>query len=103
MRILDHPVLGPLPQGRTVKIIVDGVEIQAREGEPILAAMMANGVRITRRTAKRMEHRGLYCGIGKCSDCLMVVNGLPNVRTCVTPVEEGMVVETQTGHGRLGE
>ena len=29
----------------------------------------------------------------------MIVNGVPNTRTCVTPVEEGMTVETQYGLG----
>jgi len=32
----------------------------------------------------------------------MTVNGKPNVRTCITPVEEGMVVETQEGIGKGG-
>jgi NADH dehydrogenase/NADH:ubiquinone oxidoreductase subunit G len=32
----------------------------------------------------------------------MIVNGIPNVRTCVTPVEEGMVIETQYGKGKWG-
>ena len=27
----------------------------------------------------------------------MVVNGKPNIRTCVTPLEEGMKVQTQYG------
>ena len=39
--------------------------------------------------------RGVFCGIGQCTDCVMVVNGQPNTRTCVTKVEEGMVIETQ--------
>jgi hypothetical protein len=29
----------------------------------------------------------------------MIVNGQANVRTCITPVEKGMVVETQYGIG----
>ena len=36
---------------------------------------------------------------GQCTDCVMVVNGRPNVRTCVTRVEAGMRVETQRGLG----
>lgn len=27
----------------------------------------------------------------------MIVNGKPNVRTCITPLEAGMKVETQYG------
>jgi hypothetical protein len=29
----------------------------------------------------------------------MVVNGRPNIRTCVEPLKAGMVVETQSGKG----
>jgi hypothetical protein len=31
----------------------------------------------------------------------MVVDGVPNVRVCVTPLREGMQIETQKGKGAL--
>ncbi len=82
-----------------VDIIVDGQVMQARKGEMIAAALMANGKNTFRKTVKREEPRGIYCGIGRCTDCVMTVNGIPNVRTCVTEVEEGMVIQTQIGSG----
>jgi hypothetical protein len=39
--------------------------------------------------------------VGRCSDCLMIVDDEPNVRVCVTPVREGMNVKTQHGLGEL--
>ncbi|RKX79937.1 MAG: (2Fe-2S)-binding protein [Spirochaetes bacterium] len=102
-RIAEHPILGPLkPSGREVSILVDGEEVIAYEGEMIAAALMASGRRVFRYTEKRREPRGLYCAIGRCTDCVMIVNGIPNVRTCVTPVEPGMIIETQRGIGRWG-
>jgi 2Fe-2S iron-sulfur cluster binding domain len=98
-RILDHPVLGPLDERPTVHMMVDGRGVEAREGEPIAAALVAAGVRVFRTTSKRGEPRQLFCGIGRCTDCVMLVDGQPNVRTCVTPVREGMRVETQHGRG----
>lgn len=103
MRVKEHPVLGSLEERRTVTIMVDGRPVEAREGEPILAALLAQGIRVNRTTKKRNEARGLFCGIGRCTDCVMVVNGVPNVRTCATPVEDGMTVETQSGLGRWGK
>ena len=97
-RINTHPILGGLPPARTVSISVDGRDIDAREGEPIAAALTAAGIKVFHRSAKRDEPRGYYCAIGACSDCFMIVNGQPNVRTCVTPVEKGMKVETQIGN-----
>ncbi len=63
----------------------------------IAAALLAGGIRVHRYTTRRREPRGIYCGIGQCTDCVMVVNGVPNVRTCITQVEEGMVIQTQRG------
>ena len=100
MRVLNHPILGKLEQKRIVKIVVDGKVLQAFEGEPIIAALLANGIRVCRKTRKRGEPRFLFCGIGQCTDCVMVVDGIPNVRTCITPVREGIEIETQIGSGK---
>ena len=99
MRVEKHPVLGDREVGRLVSISVDGMEIQAVEGEPIAAALHANGVYVYRETPEMKRPRGFFCAIGKCSSCFMVVDGVPNVRTCVTALVEGMKVETQRGKG----
>jgi sarcosine oxidase subunit alpha len=62
---------------------------------------MAAGIRGLRSTARRHEPRGVFCAIGRCTDCLMIVDGLPNTRTCVTPVHDGMRVERQEGLASL--
>ena len=100
MRILDHPVLGKMEPRKKVNIEVDGKVIDALETEFVAAALAANGTKIFRYTRKYDKPRGISCAIGQCTDCVMVVNGIPNTRTCVTLVEEGMKVETQYGLGR---
>lgn len=102
-RIINHVVLGPLEESALVKITVDGKEIFCYENEMIAAALLANGINVFRETEKKHEPRGIFCAIGRCTDCVMVVDGIPNVRTCVTPVKEGMVIETQKGNGRWGK
>lgn len=103
MRIKDHVILGTEKAEKMVVITVDGKNLKAREGEPILAALLAENIMINRYTVKRKEPRGLFCGIGQCTDCAMIVNGKPNVRTCITPVEQGMIIQTQQGMGEGGE
>ena len=71
--------------------------MEAREGEPIAMALAAAGIRVFRTTEKLHEPRGVYCSMGRCSDCMMIVDGQPNVRTCVTLVKDGMRVEVQHG------
>jgi aerobic-type carbon monoxide dehydrogenase small subunit (CoxS/CutS family) len=60
-------------------------------------ALRANGVMVHRHTSKFHEPRGVFCAIGRCTDCVMIVDGRINVRTCVTPLQEGMCVQTQYG------
>ena len=70
----------------------NGRELEARAGEPIAATLLANGIRTIRHQLHGGEPRGLYCAIGHCFDCIATVNGVPGLRTCVTPVADGMEV-----------
>jgi predicted molibdopterin-dependent oxidoreductase YjgC len=99
MRILHHPILGDAPRRKTVTINFDGMDIPAYEGEMIVAALLASGIKGLRTTAKRGYPRGMFCAIGRCTDCVMEVDGRSNVRTCVTQVRQGMIVRSQRGRG----
>ena len=99
LRIGAHPILEEYDKGREVTFWFDGKEMTGYEGEPIAAALHAQGVMIHRYTKKLHQPRGMFCAIGRCTDCVMVVDGRPNIRTCLTPLREGMVVQTQYGVG----
>ena len=81
-------------RGQVVTIMVDGMPVKAYRGETVAGALLANGQRAWRRTESG-QPRGLFCGMGICFDCLVAVDGVPNVRACITPVVDGMVVETE--------
>lgn len=91
--------MGGVERGRALGVFVDGVEVRAYEGESIAAALFASGHRFTRWTERTGEPRGYFCGMGVCQDCLVTVDGLPNVRACITPVRDGVRVESQRGLG----
>jgi predicted molibdopterin-dependent oxidoreductase YjgC len=95
MRIEDHPILGKVERGRKITLKVDGEPVMAFEGETIAAALIASGQRVFRYTEKRVEPRGVFCALGRCTDCVMTVDGQPNVRTCVTPARDGMIIQMQ--------
>ncbi|MBQ3784121.1 MAG: (2Fe-2S)-binding protein [Lachnospiraceae bacterium] len=97
MRIQEHPILGEYEKGEEVHFSFDGQDLTGFAGESIAAALKAAGVMIHRYTAKEHKPRGIFCAIGRCTDCVMIVNGQPNVRTCITPLEAGMVIQTQYG------
>ncbi len=96
-RIKEHPILGEQEKGELVTFMFDGKEVTGYEGEPIAAALKASGLMVHRYTAKEHKPRGIFCAIGRCTDCVMVVDGVPNVRTCITPLKAGMDVKTQYG------
>ncbi len=94
LRILHHPVLTVKP-GPPAYFFFNGRRIRAREGESVAAALYAAGVRIFSRSFKYHRPRGLLCLSGRCSHCLMRVDGIPNVRICREPVRAGMRVQSQ--------
>jgi hypothetical protein len=98
-RITAHPILGDLPPVPLVEFTFDGAAVSGRDGEPIAAALFAAGYRVLRTMPRFGDARGGYCMIGRCTDCLVVVDGLPNVPACRTPVSAGQVVRTQQGLG----
>jgi len=101
VRIESHPILGELGEARRVTIIVDGKEIPAREGEMIAAALTAAGIKTFRTTPIKHKPRGIFCGIGQCTDCIMEIDGVMNVRACMTIAKPGMVVRSQEGLGSV--
>jgi D-hydroxyproline dehydrogenase subunit gamma len=80
-------------RGTPVTITVNGRPLDAYEGESIAAALLAAGRRTLRRTPLHQAPRGFFCGMGICFDCLVMVDGIPNVRGCLAEVRAGVVVE----------
>ena len=100
MRIREHPILD-FRKGPLVEFEHDGRKLEGHEGESIAAALHAAGVRVLRHSIRLNRPRGFFCAIGRCSSCLMTVDGVPNVMTCVTALKAGMRIETQTGKGTI--
>jgi aerobic-type carbon monoxide dehydrogenase small subunit (CoxS/CutS family) len=98
-RIDAHPILGDLPPRPLVAFTFDGASVEGRAGEPIAAALFATGYRVLRTMPRFGDARGGYCMIGRCADCMVVVDGIPNVPACLTPISAGLVVRTQRGLG----
>jgi D-hydroxyproline dehydrogenase subunit gamma len=87
-----------LERGPALTLTLDGRAVTAHEGESVAAVLLAEG-EVATRTTVGGSPRGVFCGMGVCFDCLVVVDGVPNTRACVTWVREGMVVARQDGLG----
>jgi sarcosine oxidase subunit alpha len=75
--------------------------IPAFEGDTIGSALFAAGQRTFSRSFKYHRRRGLLCCSGHCPNCMMSVDGQPNVRVCAEPVRGGEVVTPQNVLGSL--
>ncbi len=80
---------------RPIRFRFERRTIPAFEGDTVGSALAAAGVSITSRSFKYHRPRGLHCMTGSCPNCLMQIDGIPNVRACTEPVCEGMRVERQ--------
>ena len=78
-----------------------GREMAADDGQSVGAALIAAGQVSWRTTRHGGPPRSVFCGVGVCFDCLVVVNGRPNQRACLTEIRDGDVVEPQEGAGRV--
>ena len=98
-RIIEHPVLQPGARA-AVNFTFDGRPCSGLEGEMISSALYANGIKIFSRHKKDSAPQGIFCANGQCAQCSVIADGLA-VKSCVTPVREGLKVETLRGEARL--
>jgi predicted molibdopterin-dependent oxidoreductase YjgC len=89
----DERRIGPLEGRQPLTVQVDGEAVPAFAGESVATVLLALGRRTFRHTDQGAA-RGLFCGMGVCFDCLVTVDGVENVRACLTRVAEGMAIET---------
>lgn len=84
----------------TVTLFVEDRRIIARDGDSLAVALLAAGVQAFRETPVSGAARGPLCLMGVCFDCLVEVDGAPNVQACMVSVREGMRVQLQHGARR---
>ena len=92
--------LGPhesqtIDRTRMVAFEFDGWPVKANEGDTIGSALHGAGVKTVSRSFKYHRARGLLCVAGRCANCMVTVDGVPNVRACTVPARSGMQVRSQ--------
>ncbi len=93
----QNPLPNPASDSDTNKatITFDGKAVSCRPDTSLAVALWDHGVRHLSHSHKYGRPRGVTCARGHCTNCLMRVDGVPNVRTCETTVLPGMEVNTQ--------
>ncbi|MGE3809135.1 MAG: 2Fe-2S iron-sulfur cluster-binding protein [Gemmataceae bacterium] len=87
---------------RNVTFHYNGKLVESWPGQTVGAALYDAGIRVFSLSYREGRPRGLFCMSGDCGNCLMQVDGRPNVRVCVEPVRQGMQVKHQHAWPSLG-
>ncbi|MEX2645706.1 MAG: 2Fe-2S iron-sulfur cluster-binding protein [Gaiellaceae bacterium] len=90
-----------IDRSTTLAFTFEGKPVTAFAGDTIGSALFAAGRRVFSRSFKYHRPRGLLCCSGQCPNCLMQVDGVPNVRVCTEPAREGADVRAQNVWGSL--
>ena len=77
-----------------VSISVDGVAVQALEGDTVLTAMLAAGTRL-RESEFGDGVRAGFCLMGACQDCWVWTADGERLRACSTSVSTGLALVTE--------
>ncbi len=71
-----------------------GQRVDARLGDTVASALVNAGHLVCRETSTG-DPRGVFCGMGVCTDCTVEVGGRAGVLACMTTACEGMDVRLQ--------
>ena len=79
-------------KSKKITIFFEEKQIAAYEGESIAAALLCSGVKHIRTAPVSGTSRAPYCWMGVCFECLLEIDGQPNLQSCLIPVQEGMKI-----------
>ena len=100
-RITKHPIL-QIPERKEVTFSWNGKKLIGYAGEMISSALFANGIHIFGHHPKDNSPQGIFCANGQCSQCMVIVDGMP-VKACMTPLAEAMIIQSVEGLPQLPE
>jgi len=95
-RIETHPILRANQNQKYAKFLLDGTETTGIENETVASALMALGYSHFSLHPKDGAPQGLFCANGQCSQCTMLIDGIPK-KACMTHLTSGMEVRTLRG------
>ncbi|HPR21635.1 MAG TPA: 2Fe-2S iron-sulfur cluster-binding protein, partial [Candidatus Sabulitectum sp.] len=79
-----------------MRFTFNGRDMMGSEGEMVSSAVFAGGERIFGHHHKDGGAQGLFCANGQCSQCTLIIDGIP-LKSCIVPLAEGMEVRTVEG------
>ena len=78
----------------THRITFEGTSVEAGSGDTVAAALVAAG-RLGLRVTQDGSRRGVFCGMGACHECAVVIDGDSGHLACMVAAEPAMAVGLQ--------
>jgi len=72
-----------------------GRPVDGPDGESLVRRLARRSLPILQRSIRYHRPRAPFCGVGQCTQCLVRVNGVPNVRACRYVPAPGDRIETE--------
>jgi len=92
-RVIKHPVLKTDLNKKSVDFFFNGEKLTGYQDEPVSSALFANSIKVFSVHEVEDAPQGIFCANGQCSHCTLIINGVP-LKSCITPLKEGMDVRT---------
>ncbi|MFX1525091.1 MAG: FAD-dependent oxidoreductase, partial [Promethearchaeota archaeon] len=93
--ITTHPIL-EIPERKKITFTFNDQKLTGFEGMVISSALFLNKIKVFGHHVKDQSPQGIFCANGQCSQCNVITNGIP-VKACMTPLLEGMIIESCEG------
>jgi predicted molibdopterin-dependent oxidoreductase YjgC len=77
----------------SVAVQINGREVCVPAGASVAAAALLAGAGPTRTSPVDGSPRAPFCMMGVCFECLMSIDGEPEVQACMVAARAGMVVD----------
>ena len=72
---------------KKIKFTFEQKKYCAYEGDTISSALIRNGISNFRED-KNKNHRGVYCNMGICNECIVEVNGNQSIKACTKKISD---------------
>ena len=76
-----------------MRIVINDQAHQVPDACSVAAALAHAGLSHT-RISESGQPRAAFCGMGQCQECRVRIDGIAERLACMTPVREGMVIQT---------
>ena len=85
---------------KKIKFTFENKEYEAYAGETVASALTRNDIKNFRKD-KNNGHRGIYCNMGICNECIVEINGNQSIKSCTANIQENDKIFIQKYNAEL--